>query len=122
MIEYDLIEEKNHNIVKSKIGRFLQLGEFLAKRGCFSNIPDRVRMAADYSNLCGISYSPKVVWARFACSHFELSKIALAILSICPHEASVERSFSAMSDIHTLDRNRLCDRLIEAEMILKWNY
>ena len=52
---------------------------------------------------------------------YELSKIAIAILSICPTEASVERSFSILSNIHTLERNNLHEDLIDAELSIKIN-
>ena len=38
------------------------------------------------------SFNPILVWSGYQTTHYELSKIAIAILSICPSEASVERS------------------------------
>jgi len=47
--------------------------------------------------------------------------MTIAILSIYPTESCVERSFSAQTDILTLDRNRLTNDVIDAEMNIKWN-
>jgi hypothetical protein len=54
--------------------------------------------------------------------YYELTHIILALLSICPSEASVERSFSLQSDVHSLERNKLTNEIINAEMIIKMNY
>ena len=52
-------------------------------------------------------------------SHYELSTISIAMLSICPSEACVERSFSIQSNVHSSERNKLSEDLVEAEMNLK---
>ena len=66
-------------------------------------------------------YNIKLLWNLYIPSHYELSTIAIAILSICPSEASVERSFSIQSNVHSLERNRLSKDLIDAEMNIKIN-
>jgi len=50
-----------------------------------------------------------------------LGLVAVAILSLSPSEAAAERSFSAQSDVHSKDRNRLSHQMVEAEMKVKWN-
>jgi hypothetical protein len=47
--------------------------------------------------------------------------VALALLSIVPSEAAVERSFSMQDSIHTKKRNRLSDDSINAEMFIRFN-
>lgn len=54
-------------------------------------------------------------------THDELSVIAMAILSVNPSEASVERSFSQQKFIHTPLRNRLHKETVEALMFIKVN-
>ncbi|XP_066947097.1 zinc finger BED domain-containing protein 4-like [Macrobrachium rosenbergii] len=46
-------------------------------------------------------------WWNGMCSHTQLSKVATGILNLPPTNASVERSFSRHSHIHSSDRNRL---------------
>lgn len=67
------------------------------------------------------NYDIRLLWVSYLGSYYELVKIAVAFLSICPSEASVERSFSIQSDVHSLVRNKLSDELIEAEMNVKMN-
>ena len=51
-----------------------------------------------------------------------LFHIAAAFLSLCATEASVERSFSKQGFIHSARRNRSSDALIEAQMMISFNY
>lgn len=67
-------------------------------------------------------YNIKLIWNHYLPSYYELSDVA--ILSICPSEASVKRSFfqrNMIYDVHTLERNRLSNEMIEAEMNIKNN-
>lgn len=66
-------------------------------------------------------YISKLVWGKLFTDCYELANIALAILSICPSEACVERSFSILSNVHTLERNKMHDDLIDAELSIKIN-
>lgn len=52
----------------------------------------------------------------------DLARAALALLSINPSEASVERTFSQQKLIQSKLRNRLSDELIEQQMMLRCNY
>ena len=54
-------------------------------------------------------------------SYYELVNVITAILSFCPSEACVERSFSIQSNVHSQERTRLAEELIEAEMNIKIN-
>lgn len=118
---YSIVNNKNIDIIKPII--YLQISEFLSRQKEFANIDSIVNNLKKACEIQNTQYSAKLTWGRFSASHFELSKIAIAILSICPTEAAVERSFSALSDIHTEDRNRnrLSNNIIEAELKIKWN-
>ena len=50
-----------------------------------------------------------------------LATVALAMISINPSEASVERSFSAQKLTHSALRNTLADDAVEAHMYIKIN-
>ena len=100
----------------------LQINEFLTKENEFSFLENKTN---DLRKACIIKnkkFSYKYVWGGYLTTHYELSKVAIAILSIYPTESCVERSFSIQSDVHSLDRNRLSDDLIEAEMNIKLNF
>ncbi len=76
---------------------------------------------SDEENVDNLTYVFKLVWGKLMTHCYELSKVAIAILSICPSEACVERSFSILSNIHTLERNNLREDLIDAELSIKIN-
>jgi hypothetical protein len=119
LTEYSIVN-KNINDVKQII--YIQMCQLLSKQEQFEDIDHIIKELKRVCENQNIKYSPKYAWGRFSDSHYELSKIAIAILSICPSEAAVERSFSALTDIHTLDRNRLSNDIINAELKLKWNF
>ena len=50
-----------------------------------------------------------------------LAAAAIAVLSIVPSEASVERSFSAQKDVHRQVRNCLSGEHVESEMMIRMN-
>jgi hypothetical protein len=118
LIDYSLVN-KDINTVKHVI--YLQLCEFLPKQKRFADIDNVIMNVKKACEIENVQYCTTLVWGRFYGSCYELSKIAIAILSICPTESTVERSFSALSDIHTLERNRLANNIIEAELKIKWN-
>jgi len=116
---YKLVTEKDMDIIKGIIN--LQIRELISKQSEFINL---YKIIDDLKKICAIkekNYNPILVWSGFIATHYELSTIAIGILSICPSEASVERSFSMQSDIHSLDRNKLSSELIEAELRIKFN-
>jgi hypothetical protein len=112
---------KNENIQEIKNILSLQMGEFISRQNDFSSINIK---NTEYINMCKIQnrqHNIKFVWTYYLPIYYELSKVAIALLSICPSEASVERSFSMQSDTHSPDRNRLSNEVIEAEMNIKIN-
>jgi len=116
---YELIKEKDINIIKGIIN--LQIREFISKHSQFINLFTIINTIKNTCVIKKIDYNSIFVWSGFTTTHFELSTIAIGILSICPSEAAVERSFSMQSDIHSLDRNKLSSELIEAELRIKFN-
>jgi len=54
-------------------------------------------------------------------SELELSKVAVALLSLSASEAAVERSFSAQGNVHTKLRNRMEETSVQDEMFIKFN-
>ena len=99
----------------------IQFKEFYSNIEQFQHLRIKVKK---YKTLCINTirrFKPEYIWVDYKYSHPELYHIAKGILSVCPTEACVERSFSAQDDIHTQDRNRLDDSQIEAEMMIKMN-
>lgn len=99
----------------------LQLNEFISRHNEFALINSEHEKLKKKYNCENKHYDIKLLWNLYMPSHYELTNIAMAILSICPSEASVERSFSMQSDVHSLERNKLSEELIEAEMTIKMN-
>lgn len=99
----------------------IQLNEFVSRQNEFINInSDNEQLKEKYKKQ-EKKYDIKALWYTYIPTHYELANIAIAILSICPSEACVERSFSIQSDVHTLKRNKLLGEYIEAEMNIKMN-
>lgn len=116
---YRIGNEQNIEEVK-KILDF-QIIEMITKQAEFKMLDSTIDNLKKYCVKNGKVYSPILTWGRYQTSHYELSKVAIAIHSICPTEACVERSFSAQTDVHSKKRNRLIGNVIEAEMRLKFN-
>ena len=66
-----------------------------------------------------LELSPLDFW-RFQEQSRELSKIILSIIQIPSTTASVEKSFSIQKYIHSLNRNRLLQKHVREEMIIKY--
>lgn len=116
----EIVKNYNQNKIKRNIKS--QLTKLVIKQGEFSKINEYIaEIKEDEENITNIAYIHKLVWGRLISKYYELSKIAIAILSICPSEANVERSFSILADIHTQDRNRLSNDIIDAELSIKMN-
>jgi hypothetical protein len=97
----------------------IQILEYIGTQSEFILLNTKIeRIKTSYEKMKK-NYNAKLVWIDFLKSQYELAKIAIAILSICPSETSVKRSFSMQSDVHSLERNRLSTDLIEAEMRIK---
>ena len=60
-------------------------------------------------------------WEGLALTIPLLSKIALSVYSIVPSEASVERSFSHQSIVHSDLRNKLSDEAVQSVMFVRMN-
>lgn len=100
---------------------FLQLDEFISRLNGISCINAKniaLKRLCDSQNK---QYSIKLVWNVYLPDYYELANVAIGILSICPSEACVERTFSAQANIHSPERNRLTNEIIEAEMNIKIN-
>lgn len=117
--KYNLTEEIDNKKIKKII--ISQLTRLLAKQKEFSKLEGIIAEIKSEENNINLPYISKLVWGKLMVECYELSKIAIAILSICPTEASVERSFSILSNIHTLERNNLHEDLIDAELSIKIN-
>lgn len=117
---YKITDEQDVEIIKNIL--LFQINDFLAKNKNFSDICNKIKKIKDACNIKNIIYSPKSVWGGFLTSNYELTKVAIAILSIYPTEACVERSFSLQSDVYSSERNRLASEMIEAEMNIKMNF
>ena len=118
--KYNLTEEKNEEKVKKILS--IQLNRLIVRQKEFSKLEELIAETnSDEENVDNLTYVFKLVWGKLMTHCYELSKVAIAILSICPSEACVERSFSILSNIHTLERNNLREDLIDAELSIKIN-
>ena len=120
IVTYNISNIKNENNIKRIIQ--MQLNEFIGRQNEFSLVNGRDKELADTYKSQSKTYNVRVLWAEYLTSHYELAKSAIAILSICPSESSVERSFSIQSNVHSIERNGLGNDIINAEMIIKMNY
>ena len=116
---YKIVSENDNEKLKDILN--LQVLQFISMQNEFSSLKAKIERIKKTCENVNQKYNPILVWSSFISSHNELSKVAIAILSICPSEASVERSFSMQSDVHSLERNRLSIELVEAEMRIKFN-
>ena len=66
-------------------------------------------------------FDPKAVWSLYLEAAPILAHAAVALLSVAGSEAAVERSFSAQGLVHSDRRNRLSDKMVEAEMMIRFN-
>ncbi len=119
LIFYNLINNVNKKDLMETIN--IQLNEFNLRYGDFSTINEQNEKLKCTYAIRQKRYDIKLLWNLCIISYYELSNIAIAILSICPSEAQVERSFSIQADVHSLDRNKLHAELVEAEMNIKMN-
>jgi hypothetical protein len=100
----------------------LQTKELFCRQTQFKDILSKVEHVKEACEYMKKKYAPELVWIDYMHSHPELYRIAMCLLSICPSESSVERSFSMQDTVHRPDRNRLDDSQVEAEMIIKMHY
>lgn len=95
-----------------------QLAEFNGRLGEFASL-DGERQSLQRKADAAHPFVPKLVWLLH--STLELSKVAVALLSLTPSEAAVERSFSAQGNVHTKLRNRMAEQSVQDEMLIKFN-
>jgi len=96
--------------------------EFRARQPPFDTLNTTVDFVRKTCKSAKKSFNPLTVWGNIVSEEAKpLILVASALLRIVPTEASVERSFSAQDDVHSKDRNRLRQSVVEAEMMIKWN-
>lgn len=116
---YEIVKNVTQEKIKENLS--IQLCEFILRKGSFSSIGNKM---LDLQRMCSEQkrhYNINLLWSCYYSTHYELTHVVLAILSICPSESCVERSFSAQADVHSEERNRLHDVTIEAELNIKLN-
>lgn len=117
---------------EDEIGNILldQYSQFVSRSGIFADMNDNykklVAKAADqkHATSSGSSFTyfdPKKLWGVYLNEAREICTAAIALLSIVPSEAAVERSFSMQDMIHSKRRNRLLDDSVGSEMFIKFN-
>jgi len=119
LYEYKIVDEKKIDDIKKEL--HLQFSEFISRNNEFKFINSENDKLENTYKQQNKTYNTKLIWAQFLHLYYELSNIAMALLSICPSEACVERSFSIQSYVHSLERNRLSNDMINAEMNIKMN-
>lgn len=112
---------------------YTQFSQFQGRVGPFSSINDiaaKLKSSAiataqqqHRSDRAATHYTwdARLVWYNYQHAVPELSNVAIAILSIVPSEAAVERSFSLQSEVHREKRNRLLDTAVQNEMFVRFN-
>ena len=101
-----------------------QLLEFISRTKRFQNFDERINCTKKNTSDASSEFSlgsPVHVWHYFRQGAAELSRVAVAFLSICASEAPAERSFSIQDRIHSKTRNRSKDDLVEAQVFVKFN-
>ena len=66
-------------------------------------------------------FDARAVWSLYLDDAPVIAHAAVALLSVAGSEAAVERSFSAQGAVHSERRNRLTDKMVEAEMYIRFN-
>ena len=69
----------------------------------------------------GTLFDPRKVWSLYLDEAPVIAHAAIALLSVAGSEAAVERSFSAQGTVHSDRRNRMTDKMVEAEMYIRFN-
>lgn len=113
---------QRHDIATIKIKLTLQLKEFIGRLNEFKSTTIINEELKENCITTKTKYDIILFWSHFISTHYELAYVVIGMLSICPSEASVERSFSAQNDVHSPDRNNLSEIYIFNEMMIKFNY
>jgi hypothetical protein len=108
-----------------------QYALFIARAGIFRHLQEDIdnimrsskneNTQISSSNIPYTYFDPKKVWYLYKNTAPELTAVALALLSIVPSEAAVERSFSMQDAVHSKKRNKLSDSTVNAEMFIRFN-
>lgn len=103
-----------------------QLSDFIGRSGVFRSCDEKSvdlqKYHAQTANATGTPENPYLrLWNLYITVAPELSAVAVALLSIPPSEAAVERSFSLQKLVHNPRRNRLGDTFVHNEMMIKFN-
>ncbi len=103
-----------HSAGVSDLGPVLdsQLTDFINDDACFLEVDFAARLR---------NSGPLKAWASMLTGPKELARVAIALLSICASEAAAERSFSIQDRIHSKQRNRSKEDLVEARVFLQMN-
>jgi hypothetical protein len=128
---YHLSDEDNKDSIRMVL--LAQYSLFTGRAGIFSALDkdidsmkqQSIKQHSQRSSSSDINYTyfdPKTVWYLYKYTAPELTSAAVALLSIVPSEAAVERSFSMQDTVHSKRRNRLLDPKVEAEMFIKFNW
>lgn len=117
--KYNIIQDKYFDSIHDIL--LLQVSEFIARQNAFSLINSKDEQLKKICCEQKKQYSIKLLWSSYFSTYYELCNVVIAILSICPSEACVERSFSIQSNVHSDERNQLSNEIIEAEMNIKMN-
>ncbi|MGH7239679.1 MAG: DUF domain-containing protein [Candidatus Saccharimonadales bacterium] len=131
LMHYELSEMKTRQSVLGAVQS--QFGSFIVKGDMFSDLTDRIdnnkqkslecnKKAATEGKPAHYFFNPKEIWNQYVTSAPEITHAAIALLSIVPSEAAVERSFSLQDMIHSKRRNRLKASSVQSEMFIRWNY
>lgn len=108
-----------------------QIAEFESGLGTFNNKQQYLRDFTQQIHENSVKFDPKqrekreinwiLFWNRMKRTVPELSCVAICLLSLGISEAACERSFSIQQLTHSKIRNRLNDKIVEAEMVLRYN-
>ena len=119
LLTYKVVINVSKSDTKAKLR--LQLSQMLTRESNFKKLNAFIKSIKETSTSTNTKYDAKLIWGNFLVSKKELAEVAIALLSICPTEACVERSFSTLSNVHTKSRNKMKNKLIQAEMQIRWN-
>lgn len=125
---YGLVEEESDAALQ--VNLTLLFASFVGRSGVFSSMQSKIDMfkgkvleenAKKSSPEQYAYFDAKEVWHLFKNTASQLYDVAIALLSIVPSEAAVERSFSMQGLIHSKLKNRMKDRRVERELFIKFN-
>ena len=120
---YKLSETDNTDSIEVLI--FQQYADFIGRTGVFVPMNDYFRLARLSSASSSTEHqrwNPRRAWRLTTTTAPELTRCALALLSLTASEAAVERTFSKQGLLHTKLRNSLSAESVQAQMFVAFNY